>query len=296
MQPDAVNISNKLGWRRIPLQSSTPTFEPGAWVGLEHDAVQDISYEGIMRCYHEGNCLLGNYKADVVSIHDPDEYLAAASDEIDYHNRMLHVMDGYRALHDLKVAGEVTAVGIGAKEATVIELIVYALPFTLDWVMIACQLTVYDHTVYVQNLVSQLAEKGIQVLNSAVFNSGFLVGGTHYNYQGVSIDQNPGLFSWRDKFYSVTDEFFSKSTQRLNPGIDAVCVGFSLLFSPTVSSVVLNSSSADLCKRNISLVYDPMCAVPDDLWATLKQEKILKLVSPAEHKLQVGGRGEENVS
>ena len=73
-----VLISNKLGWRRVPLLGSEPTFEPGVWVGLEHDAVQDISYDGILRCWEEGQHFLGGYEARLLSVHDPDEYLAAS--------------------------------------------------------------------------------------------------------------------------------------------------------------------------------------------------------------------------
>ena len=41
--PDKVLISNKLAWKRVPLTTPEPTFEPGVWVNLKNDAVQDIS-------------------------------------------------------------------------------------------------------------------------------------------------------------------------------------------------------------------------------------------------------------
>ena len=81
--PNKVRISNKLGWKRIPLCTPEPTFEPGAWVNLKYDAIQDISYQGILDCYHQGNELLGDYSASIVSVHDPDEYLAKAIDNAD---------------------------------------------------------------------------------------------------------------------------------------------------------------------------------------------------------------------
>ena len=40
-----VIISNKLGWKRVPLKGPEPTFEPGAWFGIKHDAEQCISQE-----------------------------------------------------------------------------------------------------------------------------------------------------------------------------------------------------------------------------------------------------------
>ena len=60
-KPGDITISVKLGWRRKPLMTSEPTFEPGAWAGLEWDAQQDISYDGILRCYEEAKELLNGY-------------------------------------------------------------------------------------------------------------------------------------------------------------------------------------------------------------------------------------------
>ncbi|MEM6472271.1 MAG: aldo/keto reductase, partial [Planctomycetota bacterium] len=45
IKPSQLLISNKLGWRRVPLTTPEPTFEPGAWIDIEHDAIQDISYD-----------------------------------------------------------------------------------------------------------------------------------------------------------------------------------------------------------------------------------------------------------
>src|SRR5687767_11341164 len=79
-RPENVIISNKLGWLRTDLTTDEPTFEPGVWKDLKHDAVQKISYDGIMQCFEQGNEFLKGYHAQMVSVHDPDEYLATASD------------------------------------------------------------------------------------------------------------------------------------------------------------------------------------------------------------------------
>src|SRR5882672_4668773 len=76
--PEQVVISNKLGWYQTPLRGTEPTFEPGAWAGLTHDAEHRISHEGIAACWEQGCDLLGGYVPQMVSVHDPDEYLAAA--------------------------------------------------------------------------------------------------------------------------------------------------------------------------------------------------------------------------
>ena len=75
-KPGDLAISVKLGWRRSRRLETgeEESFEPGAWAGLEWDAQQDISEEGIVRCYDEARELLG-YPIDYVSVHDPDEYM-----------------------------------------------------------------------------------------------------------------------------------------------------------------------------------------------------------------------------
>ena len=59
--PGSVIISNKLGWYRVPLTTPEPTFEPGVWKDLKFDAIQKISYEGILECFEQGNELLNGY-------------------------------------------------------------------------------------------------------------------------------------------------------------------------------------------------------------------------------------------
>ena len=106
VDPANVIISNKLAWRRVTLKGPEPTFEPGAWIDLQHDAVQDISYDGIMRCYEDGKRILGKYTQQLISVHDPDEYLAAAGDAADRNKRINDIIEAYRALAELRDSGE----------------------------------------------------------------------------------------------------------------------------------------------------------------------------------------------
>ena len=121
VRPGDVMISNKLAWKRIPLTTPEPTFEPGAWIGLEHDAEQDISYSGILECYEQGCDLLGDYAPEVVSVHDPDEYLAQAEADDERKARFDDVLGAYQALGELKAKGHVKAVGVGSKDWAVIQ-------------------------------------------------------------------------------------------------------------------------------------------------------------------------------
>ena len=261
ISPSAVQISNKLGWKRVPLTSPEPTFEPGAWVNLKHDAIQTISYDGIMECYHQGNELLGDYPARFVSIHDPDEYLAAAASAQDRAKRLNEILEGYRALNDLKQKGEVDSIGIGSKDPRVIDEISKLVK--LDWAMFACSLTPYTHEPHVVELIERLGREQVQILNSAVFNSGFLTGGNYYNYQLVTPTTHPELFKWREAFFALC--------KKHNADPAAVCVQFSFRF-PAVTSVALNTTSPSRVAGNIALAA---AQISDELWEDLMQAGLI---------------------
>lgn len=259
--PENVKISNKLGWKRVPLTSDEPTFEPGAWVNLKHDAVQDISYQGILECYHQGNELLGDYEAKIVSLHDPDEYLAAAKDQKELEKRQQDILDAYKALLELRDAGKVESVGVGAKDVSVIDFI--SDHIQLDWAMFACSITPFTHEGSTLNLLKKLNKQGVKVINSAVFNAGFLIGSDNLDYKKISRDSNPDEFIWRDKFHELCTEFKIKPAE--------ACVQFSFLFEG-IESVALNSSSPKRVKGNVSLVE---ALVPKAFWQAMQNNGLI---------------------
>lgn len=254
---DQVLISNKLGWYQMPLITDEPLFEKDVWVNLKNDAVQKISYNGILECFHQGNGLLGNYKAQMVSVHDPDEYLAMAKDKIEEDALYQDVLDAYTALIELKQQGIVKSVGIGCKNWKVIKKIVEDVP--LDWVMVANSLTVKSHPQDLLDFITTLKEKGIAVINSAVFNGGFLIGSDFYNYQKVNEATVEGreLIEWRTEFYQICREFDVKPAD--------ACFRFSFDI-PGVNSIALNTTKPEKVKENIEMVNK---TIPDKFWEAM---------------------------
>jgi D-threo-aldose 1-dehydrogenase len=262
--PEQVVISNKLAWKRAPLRTPEPLFEPGVWMGLEHDAVQRISYEGILECWDEGCQLLGKaYKPTLASVHDPDEYLAAASSPDDRRRRSDDILDAYRALAELKQRGEVLAIGVGAKDWRSIQEIDAAVP--LDWVMLANSFTIMRHPPELIEFMQSLAARNIPIINSAVFHAGFLVGGKFFDYRVVdpASDSERPLFAWRKSFVALCQAH----------GISPMhaCVQFGLR-GPGVVAVALNTSHPDRVGENVSAVLDP---VPPQFWASLQEEGLI---------------------
>ena len=121
IDPEQIVISNKLGWKRIPLTTKEPAFEPGIWHGLENDARQAIGYDEILDCWEQGCSLLGSYRPQLISVHDPDEYLNSAISIQDRETKKSDIREAYRALHYLKDRGLVKGVGVGAKDWKIIH-------------------------------------------------------------------------------------------------------------------------------------------------------------------------------
>jgi D-threo-aldose 1-dehydrogenase len=270
-KPEQVLISNKLGWLRTELQTSEPTFEPGVWKNLKHDAIQKISYDGILACYEQGNQLLGAYKAQLVSVHDPDEYLATATNAQEEEQLFNDIIAAYRALQELKRDGKVLAIGVGAKNWKVIQRI--AQHVSLDWVMIANSMTVKNHPKALIQFIQTLQQSGVHVINSAVFHSGFLVGSNYYDYRIVTGDtaEDKALLAWRSSFFDVCKGFNISPAQ--------VCVQFALCI-PGVKSIALNTTDPSRIKKNLDMVNT---RIPIALWNTLYENGLITM--PVSHFL-----------
>lgn len=262
--PEDVVISNKLGWKRTPLLTPEPTFEQGVWMDLKNDAAQDISYDGIMHCYDQGNQLLGGkYFPQLASVHDPDEYLNAATSAKDRDLRFAQIVDAYKALADLKSAGKVKAIGVGAKNWKIIEEV--SKEVTLDWVMFANSMTIMHHPKDLLDFMQSLHNKHISIVNSAVFHAGFLIGGKFFDYRLIQpdTDENRAIFKWREDFVALCTK------HGISPAV--ACVSFATT-APGVVSIALNTSNPKHIKSNVDSVTTQ---VPAEFWVDMKAKGLI---------------------
>ena len=262
---EKVVISNKLGWLRTKLKTAEPTFEPGVWKNLKHDAVQKISYEGIIECFDQGNELLDGYFPQMVSVHDPDEYLDTAKDHRHAEKLYNDILEAYEALHDLKKYGKVKFIGVGAKNWKVIRQL--AKHVQLDWIMIANTMTIKHHPRELLDFIAEMEGKGVYVINSAVFHSGFLVGSNYYDYRPIErgTSQNDALYKWRDHFFEKCNKFNVKPSE--------ACVQFSLNV-PGVKSIALNTTNAARVQSNLGMLN---AIIPLEFWQELKINDLIEV-------------------
>jgi D-threo-aldose 1-dehydrogenase len=264
IRSEDIVISNKLGWLRVPLKTPEPTFEPGAWVDLAYDAEQHISYDGILRCWEQGCELLGSdYRPQMVSVHDPDEYLAQATSANDRKRRFDDIVAAYQALADLKQQGYVQAVGVGAKDWQSIRQL--SGEVALDWVMFANSMTIFSHPPELRAFIDELSRQQIGIINSAVFNAGFLTGGEYFDYRKLN-PNNPEdkiIFEWREKFFAACQYYDVLAAN--------ACVQFGMS-PPGVISIALNTSKPERVSQNVTSVT---ADIPTAFWTRLKKEGLI---------------------
>ena len=281
-----LTISVKLGWRRSRrlYPGEEPTFEPGAWKGLEYDALQDISYDGILRCYEEAKELLGVYPINLVSVHDPDEYLFHAEAprdrgiprarraakraqcgvrrdknalcDLSLSAPLREIKDAYGALFELKARGEVKAVGVGAKDWRAIEML-WREGVRFDWAMFACQPTLLVHPSELISFVNELKAAGVTLIDSAVFNGGFLLGSDMLDYRKADPEKDAAAFAFREHYLELCRCY------GLDPAVPAVQYAYRLGFD----SVALNTSSPKRIRQNASYAS---ALVPDGFWREIE--------------------------
>lgn len=264
IKPENVIISNKLGWLRTKLSGSEPTFEKDVWKGLKHDAVQQISYDGIMQCWEQGIGLLGDtYLPQLLSVHDPDEYLNEAGNEDERKKRFQNILDAYKALSDIKNKGNSIAIGTGAKDWRTIEII--SRHVELDWVMFANSLTVYEHPLDLVNFITSLHKRKVSIINSAVFNAGFLIGSDYFDYRYIDPNdrKNYGLLNWRNTFFRLCKVY------SVNPSHACIQFGIS---HPGVSALSLNTSNPKHVLKNIEEIKTD---VPGEFFQDMKKNGLI---------------------
>jgi D-threo-aldose 1-dehydrogenase len=267
IDPEDVIISNKLGWFRTELKTPEPTFEQGVWFDLNHDAIQKISYNGIIECFNQGNELLGGtYKPQLVSVHDPDEYINQGINQEEKERLFNDTLEAYKALSDLKKQGKVKAIGIGSKDWNIIKKVAEHVDF--DWVMFANSLTIMNHPPELLVFMDKLFNKGVTIINSAVFHGGFLTGSDYYDYKLITLESDSPKFQWRKTFFALCEKY------KIAPSL--ACVNFGMT-PPGVAAISLNTSNPNRVKNNVESV---LAKVPKEFYAEMIKEGLISKYYP----------------
>ncbi len=222
-----------------------------------------ICYAGIRESWEDDCRLLGGrHPPQIVSLLDPDKYLAVA-DACARARRFQEVLDAYRELSELKAAGKVAGVGVTATDWRVAQEIGEAVE--LDWIMLIGCFTVMHHPSELCEFMGRLAKQQIAIIISAVFHGGFLVGGSEFDGHQVHADDpvNRSLFVWRKSFAALCHG------HGITPA--HACIQFALS-APGVVAVAVDTSRIDRIAENVE---SAITKVPAAFWASMKDERLL---------------------
>lgn len=175
-------ISSKVGRLLVPTESAEGT-RHGFAGAPPLEPVFDYSYDGIMRSFEASLGRLGVETIDILFAHD----LGALTHGADHPQKFREFMDGgYRALHDLRNAGQIAAIGLGVNEWEVCEDALAHGDF--DCFLLAGRYTLLEQTAC-ESFLPLCARRGVSVILGGPFNSGILASGVkgsgpfHYNYE-----------------------------------------------------------------------------------------------------------------
>ncbi|MFL5778900.1 MAG: aldo/keto reductase [Chloroflexota bacterium] len=214
--------------------------------------VFDYSADGVRRSIDESLERLGLDHIDLALIHDPDEHWRVAIEQ------------AYPALHRLREAGVVRAIGVGMNQAPMLAR--FAREGDFDAFLVASRYTLLDQSA-LDELLPLAVQKGTAILAGGVMNTGLLADprpGTHYDYRPAP----------RDVIERA--ERIGRICARHRVPLKTAAIQFPLAH-PAVTSVVAGV-------RRIDHLDDYPAAfrarIPPELWEDLRAEGIIAAGAP----------------
>lgn len=234
---DSVTVSTKVGRYMVPPRGRPVDY--GLWAApLRLKPVFDYSYDGTMRALEQSASRLGFPDFDIVYIHDVDRYTHGGG----YEKQFDVAMEGcYRALDDLRRAGEIKAIGVGVNESDVATRFVEAGRF--DLVMIAGRYSLIDRSAEA-DLLPAAEKAGTGIVAAGIFNSGILAKGP--KAEGATFD-----YGAPPPDVTARAEAVSTICKAHGVPLQAAAIQFPLRH-PTVRAAVLGMSRPERVVQNMA--------------------------------------------
>lgn len=246
-------LSTKAG--RLLQAGEAPEILASDWPGaLPFTPLFDYSYEGVMRSYEDSRQRLGLPRIDVLLLHDIGVMQHGEALNRQHFEEAMN--GGYRALDELRRAGDIKAIGLGVNER---EVCLAALEHG-DW---DCFLLAGRYTLLEQQPLGDLfpaCEKaGTGIILGGPYNSGILAGGDTWNYARAPAEVV-------DKVKSIARVCASHAVP-----LQAAALQFPL-GSPLVASVIPGPRSRAEAAQNVAWFHSE---IPPSLWSDLASEGLL---------------------
>jgi D-threo-aldose 1-dehydrogenase len=254
-------LSTKVG--RVLKPRTKPQDPNDLWKEpLPFEPVFDYGYDGMMRSFEDSLQRLGLSKIDILLMHD----LGAGDHGENHPKQMKAAMEGgYKALSELRAAGQIGALGMGVNEW---EVCVEAMDYgDFDVFLLAGRYTLLEQEALTKFL-PLCQQRGSTVIIGGPFNSGILAVGTKaggdYNYL-------PAPQAVLEKVAKIEQVCADHKV-----ALPAAALQFPLTH-PSVCSVIPGSRSIDELRRNLDLFKAP---IPKALWSDLKSAGLMREDAP----------------
>jgi len=255
---EGLTVSTKVGRlirsRHTVPQGADVEAPPPQFPGVDPDLriVWDLSRHGVLRSLDESRERLRMERIDVVYIHDPDGRMEIALDE------------AMPTLVELRAAGVVGAIGVGANTVDVLQRFVDHAD--VDVILLANRYTLLDQSA-LPRLLPACVARGVAVVIGGVMNSGLLADprpGATYDY----VEAPPALLAQA--------ALLSEICARHGVSARAAAVRF-VMAHPAVVSLL-----AGVRRRDHLIEYPGLMTaqVPGALWDELKDRGLLPRDAP----------------
>jgi len=261
---DSFVLSTKVGRLLEPCPPGEE--DAGIYLGVPPLAVRfDYSRDGVMRSFEESLERLGLSRIDILYVHDIDTMTHGSDEAAIARTRELIDRGGWRALDELRAAGDVAAIGAGVNEWRPCErLLELADP---DIFLLAGRYTLLEQEA-LATLLPACLQRGVGVVVGGPFNSGLLATGATpgaiYNYAPAP----PAVLERTAAIEAVC--------ARHGVGLAQAALQFPL-GHPAVVSVIPGGQTAAEVAQNRDLLREP---VPQSLWRDLKAQGLMSLDAP----------------
>lgn len=221
----------------------------------------DYSYDGIMRSYEESLQRLGIDNVDILYVHDVCAFAHGGREGSETAIRNLLDQGGWRALTELRDAGDVAAIGAGVNEwqpcARLLELV------DPDLFLLAGRYTLLEQEP-IDHLFPQCAAKGAGIVAGGPYNSGVLAGQPTYNYAEIPAD------------IAERVRALGRICQRHDVPMAAAALQF-IVAHPVVVSVIPGGQNVAETRQNAEMLD---VEIPAAFWADLRESGLIHAKAP----------------
>lgn len=250
-------MTNERAGRKLPPEPPKNPLDPGWWNGLPFREVFDYSYDGVMRSFDDSQQRLGFTNPDILYVHDIGRVTHA--DLHDVHWNALTRGGGFKALTELRDAGDIKGFGLGVNEWQAIRDALDEAD--LDCSMLAGRYTLLDQDAE-RDFLPLVEKRGMALVVAGVYNSGILASSSpkpKYNYADAPAE----MVERAERLRAVCT--------RYDVPLQAAAIQFPMRHKAT-TCVVIGAKTAAQLNANVEW-FDR--DIPEGLWTELKAEGLI---------------------